>query len=64
MIELKNQSNASFLRFILPRRYGRYKYLNNLEIIKKIPCSRNVVIKKESSNTEFITVNGFSRTLN
>lgn len=64
MIELRNKSNACFLRFIVPRKYGRYNNFNKQEIINNIPCSRNVIIKKDASNTEFISVNGFSRMLN
>lgn len=64
LVRLKNLSNASFLRFIVPREFGRIDLNYDSRIIDKIPTTYDVGIKRNASNTEFVPIEGVSRLTN
>jgi hypothetical protein len=60
---LRDEIGVAFLRFILPRPFGRFSLLTNEPLLSRAlsltddHCS----VKTESSRTRFVTVDGFER---
>jgi sulfatase maturation enzyme AslB (radical SAM superfamily) len=64
LVRLKNLTNSAFLRFIVPREFGRVDINYDNNIIDKIPATHDIGIKRCASNTEFVSINGISRLTN
>lgn len=64
LVRLKKLTNSSFLRFIVPRDFGRIDTNFDNNIIDKIPDIHGIGIKRCASNTEFVSVKGVSRLTN
>lgn len=64
LVRLKNLTNSSFLRFIVPREFGRINLNYDNNVIENIPAAHDIGIKRYASNTEFVSIKGVSRLTN
>lgn len=66
LYDFRNQANIAFLRFMIPRNFGRYKPLQNVKLIDAV-CSRldeRSGLKTKASLTRFRAVDGTVRYTN
>jgi sulfatase maturation enzyme AslB (radical SAM superfamily) len=63
LFRFRDESGASFLRFVIPRQFGRYRPLSRTDLLDHLAerIDDRAGIKAERSNTRFATVDGTIR---